>query len=173
MKPRPKILAGLIAATALAGAVPAFAADVTYYYVPATSTTTARYVAEPTTTYYVAPATTYYTAPTTTYYAAPATTYYTAPAVTEVIYEAPPITVEAPRLTEDQRITDDVVSVLAGDPHLSGRIGVETRDQEVNLSGTVTTPGQVRRAVRDAKSVWGVRNVTSEIRPRVGANTTY
>jgi hypothetical protein len=182
MKARPKLLAGLLAVTALAAVVPAVAADVIevstpatthYYYVPSTSTSTARYVAEPTTTYYVAPATTYYTAPTTTYYGAPATTYYTAPAVTEVIYEAPPITVEAPRLTEDQRITEDVVSVLASDPYLSGRIGVETRDQDVNLSGSVTTPGQVRRAVRDAKSVWGVRNVTSEIRPRVGANTTY
>lgn len=43
----------------------------------------------------------------------------------------------------------------------------------MSLTGTVTTPGQVRRAVRDAKSVWGVRNVTSELRPKVGANTSY
>lgn len=105
---------------------------------------------------------------------APAPTYYsTPPTVTEVVYEAPRITVEAPRLTDDQRITDDVVHVLAHDPYLSGRIGVETRDQDVSLTGTVTTPGQVRRAVRDAKSVWGVRNVTSELRPKVGANTSY
>lgn len=39
---------------------------------------------------------------------APAPTHYsTPPTVTEVVYEAPRITVEAPRLTDDQRITDD------------------------------------------------------------------
>ena len=169
MKVRARILA-VAAAAALAGTLPALAAEVIEITTPATTTTTTTtyYVAEPTTTYYV-------TEPRTTYYTTtPAPTYYsTAPTVTEVVYEAPRITVEAPRLTDDQRITDDVVHVLAHDPYLSGRIGVETRDQDVSLTGTVTTPGQVRRAVRDAKSVWGVRNVTSELRPKVGANTAY
>ena len=148
MRARPKILATLIAATALAAA-PAFSAEVieyVYYAPPTTTTTTTYYVTEP--------------------------RYVYTPTVTEVIYEAPAITVEAPRL-DDHRITQDVVYTLANDPYLSGRIGVETRDQEVNLSGYVTTPGQVRRAVRDAKSVAGVRNVTSELRSRVGAATSY
>ena len=157
MKTRPRMLAGLLAATVAAAPVSAAEVIERYYVVPSTTTETRTYYAITDPTYY-------YVAPS---YVAPA------PAVTEVIYEAPAITVEAPRLTEDQRITSDVVSVLASDPYLSGRIGVETRDQDVNLSGSVTTPGQVRRAVRDAKSVWGVRNVTSELRPKVGANTTY
>jgi hypothetical protein len=161
MKARPKLLAGLLAAAATALSAPIGAAELIEVTTPAT------------TRYYVVPST---TTETRTYYAITDPTYYApAPAqtVTEVIYEAPAITVEAPRMTEDQRITNDVVSVLAADPYLSGRIGVETRDQDVNLSGTVTTPGQVRRAVRGARSVWGVRNVTSELRPRVGANTYY
>ena len=54
------------------------------------------------------------------------------------------------------------------DPYISGRIGVETRDNEVTLSGSTTTPGQARRAARDAYSVPGVRNVSNEIRPKVG-----
>ena len=161
MKTRPRILAGLLAATALAGAT-AQAAEVIEITTPAT------------TRYYMVPST---TAETRTYYAItdPTPTYYYTPepTVTEVIYEAPTITVEAPRPSEDQRITNDVVDTLASDPWLSGRIGVETRDQEVNLSGTVTTPGQVRRAVRGAQSVPGVRHVTSELRPKVGANTSY
>lgn len=156
MKTRPRLLAGVAAAAVLAAGAPALATQVIettrYYVVPSTETTTYYTITDPTPTYY---------------YVAPA------PGVSEVIYEAPAITIEGSRLTEDQRITDDVVGVLANDPYLSGRIGVETRNQDVNLTGSVTTPGQVRRAVRDAKSVWGVGNVTSELRPKVGANTSY
>ena len=152
MTARPKRLAMLICAGLLA-ATPALAT--TYYYIPSTSpqpdTRTYYYVTEGPQYVYVAPE----------------------PTVTEVIYEAPAITVEAPRLTEDQAITNDVVDTLANDPWLSGRIGVETRDRDVNLTGTVGTPGQIRRAVRGAKSVPGVDHVTSELRPRVGANTSY
>ncbi len=159
MNARPKLLAGLLAAAAIAASAPLYAAELIEVTTPAT------------TRYYVVPST---PTETRTYYAITDPTYYAPPqTVTEVIYEAPAITVEAPRMTQDQRITTDVVSVLASDPYLSGRIGVETRDQDVNLSGTVTTPGQVRRAVRGAQSVWGVRNVTSELRPRVGANASY
>ncbi|HEX5128674.1 MAG TPA: BON domain-containing protein [Usitatibacter sp.] len=136
-----------------------------------------------TTRYYVVPATTdaytYYTAPSaasdtrTYYYVTEGPHYVTQVPVTEVIYTEPAITVEAPRLTEDQRITNDVVDVLAHDRYLSGRIGVETYDRDVTLSGSVTTPGQVRRAVRNAQGVPGVDHVTSELRPKVGANTSY
>jgi hypothetical protein len=108
--------------------------------------------------------------PTTTYYYTPpaTTTYYYTPVVIERVYEEPPITVTAPYMTEDQRITGNVVEVLADDPRLSGRIGVETRDNDVTLSGVVTTPGQARRAARDAQAVYGVRNVTNDLGTRVG-----
>ena len=152
---RPKRLSTLLFSAALLGAVPALA-DVTYYYVPSTTaadTRTYYYVTEGPQYIYTAPA---YPAPTTT-----------------VVYEEPAIIVEAPRFTEDQRITHDVIDTLAADPWLSGRIGVETRDRDVNLTGTVGTPGQVRRAIRGAKSVPGVDHVSSELRPRVGANTSY
>ena len=152
---RPKRLAvllcsGLTLATpALAEVIELAPATTTYYYVsPATPTDSRTY-------YYVTEGPDY---------AAP---------VTEVFYEAPVITVEAPRLTEDQQINSDVVDSLASDPYLSGRIGVQTRDRDVNLTGTVGTPGQIRRAVRDARSVPGVDHVSSELRPRVGANTSY
>ena len=84
---------------------------------------------------------------------------------------APAITVEAPVLTEDQAITEDVVDLLASNPYLSGTIGVETRDNDVTLSGSVTTPGQVRRAIRDTKSVAGVRTVNNELRSKVGGSS--
>jgi len=175
MNTRPKRLATLVCAGLVAAATPAFAAEVIY-----TAPATTYYYAEPATTIYTTPSSRMYNAPSTvesrTYYyvtEGPSYVITTAPepTVTEVIYEAPAITVEAPRLTEDQRITSDVMDVLASDPYLSGRIGVETRDRDVNLSGTVATPGQIRRAVRGAKSVPGVDNVTSQLHPRVGANT--
>jgi hypothetical protein len=157
MKIRPKRLAvlmcaGLIVATpALAEVIEIAPATTTYYYVPAPTTADSR----------------------TYYYVTEGPRYVYTPTVTEVVYEAPVITVEAPRLTGDQRITSDVVDSLASDPYLSGRIGVQTRDRDVNLSGSVGTPGQIRRAVRDARSVPGVDHVSSELRPRVGANTSY
>jgi osmotically-inducible protein OsmY len=40
----------------------------------------------------------------------------------------------------------------------------------VELSGRVATPGQVRIAERDAKSVPGVREVQNSIRPSVGGS---
>ena len=88
-----------------------------------------------------------------------------APAVVEerVIVTAPP-------LSEDQAITRDVVDTLVTNPRLSGRIGVETRNNTVSLTGRVATPGQVRAAERDAKSVPGVREVQSELRPSVGGS---
>ena len=99
----------------------------------------------------------------------PATTYYVVPEPT--YYVAPTVTVTAPRYDEQQRITYDVVDTLAADPYLSGKIGVQTdRDNEVELTGIVTTPGQARRAQRDAQSVYGVNNVRNELRTRVGGS---
>ena len=167
----------LALAVLVAAALPVAAAEVIettrYYVVPATTETQ---------TYYYVPSTSdtpgYYSAPSTSdsrtyYYVTEGPTYVRQVPVTEVVYTEPAITVEAPRQTEDERITNDVVDVLASDPYLSGRIGVETYDRDVTLSGSVTTPGQIRRAVRGAQSVAGVDHVTSELRPKVGANTSY
>ena len=83
----------------------------------------------------------------------------------------PAITVTGQRLTEDQRIQLQVMDALARNTTLSGKVGVETRDQVVNLSGYLMTTGQVMRAGREAGSVMGVRYVVNEIRPRVGPIT--
>ena len=83
----------------------------------------------------------------------------------------PAITVTEQRLTEDERIQVQVMDRLAANPTLSGKVGVETRDQVVNLSGYLMTNGQVMRAGREAGSVVGVRYVVNEIRPRVGPVT--
>jgi len=115
---------------------------------------------------YYAPPSTYYNTPSPVYsYSPPTTTYYT---TTE--YVAPAIEVTAPYLTEDQRITGDVADAIAADPRVSGRIGVDTYNNEVTLSGYTSTPGQARHAERDARGVDGVRHVNNEIRPRVGGN---
>jgi hypothetical protein len=83
----------------------------------------------------------------------------------------PAITVTEQRLTEDQRIQLQVMDALARNTTLSGKVGVEARDQVVNLSGYLMTNGQVMRAGREAGSVMGVRYVVNEIRPRVGPIT--
>lgn len=103
-----------------------------------------------------------YNLPATTYYVetAPATTYY-------VVYESPPIVVEAPALTADQAINNDVIDRLAGNPRLTGRIGVETYDRNVELTGVVTNPRQAELAERDARSVSGVRSVQNDLRTRL------
>jgi hypothetical protein len=158
---------GIVTAATLAVVAPAsYAAEV----VEITSPTTTRhyYVPPSTTTYYYAPPST--TTYATTTYTPPLTSYYYEPTVVEV-RTAPAITVEAPVLTEDQAITEDVVDVLASNPYLNGTIGVETRNNDVTLSGSVTTPGQVRRAIRDTKSVAGVRTVNNELRSKVGGSS--
>jgi hypothetical protein len=95
-----------------------------------------------------------------------------APAIVPVTQArvAPSITVEEQRLTQDQRIQADVMDLLARNPRLSGRIGVETADSVVTLSGWVATSGQAWRAGRDVRGVQGVRHVVNEIRPRVGGS---
>jgi osmotically-inducible protein OsmY len=80
----------------------------------------------------------------------------------------PSITITEQRLGLDERIQANVMDVLARNPDLTGKVGVETTDQVVNLSGYLMTPGQVWRAGRDARGVQGVKQVVNEIRPRVG-----
>jgi len=158
-----------------AAAMPALAQVVEVYTVPIKTDTyyvpAAReyyYVAPATTYYYTQPSTTYYyTEPAPTYYyPAPATTYYNTP-----VYTAPDVVVTAPRYySDDVRITEDVVGVLASDSRLSGKIGVDTWRNDVTLTGRVSTPGQARIAERDAKSVDGVREVRNQLRTSVGGS---
>jgi osmotically-inducible protein OsmY len=82
----------------------------------------------------------------------------------------PSMTITEQRLV-DQRIQSEVMNVLARNTEYSGKVGVETKDQVVNLSGYLMTNGQVMRAGREAGSVMGVRYVVNEIRPRVGPIT--
>jgi hypothetical protein len=129
----------------------------------------------PTTTYYVEPVTTTYVTPTTRtyYYSEPASTttyYYTtpAPSLSDVYYQSSSsIVVEAPPLSADQAITSDVVDRIASNPKISGRVGVETYDGNVELTGRVTNPRQSELAERDARSVDGVRSVNNDIRTRL------
>jgi osmotically-inducible protein OsmY len=83
---------------------------------------------------------------------------------------SPPTTVYGQRVTEDQRIKQDVENKIASDPHLNGIVGVETKDGTVTLSGLVTTDGQADRAGRDAESVEGVREVDDGVNAKVGKN---
>jgi BON domain-containing protein len=84
----------------------------------------------------------------------------------------PRITITEPRLTADERIQAEVMELLASNPGLSGKIGVESFDSVVRLSGWTMTSGQKLRAERQALGVRGVRYVVNEIRPKVGAITS-
>jgi len=86
-----------------------------------------------------------------------------------VVAQAEPgITVTEQRLSEDQRIQAQVMDRIANDSRLSGKIGVESKDRVVRLSGYTLTSGQARHAERDAWSISNVKHVVNEIRPRVG-----
>jgi hypothetical protein len=82
-----------------------------------------------------------------------------------------PITIERRRLTLDERIQGNVMDILLMQAaNLSGKIGVESEDAVVTLTGYTTTVGQAQRAARYASSVEGVRAVQNQIRPRVGGS---
>jgi osmotically-inducible protein OsmY len=81
-----------------------------------------------------------------------------------------PITVYGQRATEDQRINDDVVAAIANDSSLDGKIGVQTEDGKVTLTGLVSTFGQADRAGQDAESVDGVKEVDDQVNALVGKN---
>ncbi len=85
---------------------------------------------------------------------------------------APAITIEERRLTEDQRIQAVVMDRIATMAYISGKIGVESNDSVVTLSGWTSTAGQADRAGRTARGVTGVRYVQNEIRPRIGGSVS-
>lgn len=67
--------------------------------------------------------------------------------------------------TADARITLEIKSKLLADPDLSAlAISVSTADGVVTLSGTVTDPGRVGRAMVHAFETEGVREVVSTMR---------
>lgn len=152
----------LILAASAAMAAPAFGEVLTYY---SWDPVAQRYI-EHTTIYDEAPATV------TTYsYAEPAPVTYVEPLPATYLgpaYREPDIVVTAPRATDDELITYDVMDRIATDPRIQGRVGVETYRNNVTLTGRVTSPVQVERAERDAKSVDGVRDVNNLLRARVG-----
>ena len=64
---------------------------------------------------------------------------------------------------QDRAITERVVALLAGDHRLQGeQIGVTTVDGVVTLSGHVSSPTRVYRAVELARQISGVRAVRDE-----------
>ena len=82
----------------------------------------------------------------------------------------PPVTVEHRRLTVDERIQADVMDKLANAQNISGKIGVESRDAVVTLTGYTVTAAQGQRAGRYAGSVEGVKSVNNELRARIGGS---
>ena len=103
------------------------------------------------------------------------TTAYTSREVTPILrtdttIDNPPVIVEERRLSRDERIQLEVMDRLAANRNISGKIGVESYDSVVRLSGWTATAGQARRAEHDARSVDGVSYVQNEIRPRIGGS---
>jgi len=82
----------------------------------------------------------------------------------------PPVTLEERRLTLDERIQGDVMDAIYNMPNVNGKIGVESHNAVVTLSGYTTTAGQAWRAARTAGSIQGVRYVQNDIRPRLGGS---
>jgi osmotically-inducible protein OsmY len=151
----------LLTATTLACA-PAFARTVTEY----------SYAWDPVTQGYVESKTVVYDdalpATTTTYVTpSPVTTYYYEPA-SAVTYVEDPIIVTAPYMTEDEAITSEVMDRIYNDPGITGRVGVDTFNNVVTLSGRVGTPWQADKAVRHAQNTPGVREVNTQLMSRIG-----
>lgn len=82
----------------------------------------------------------------------------------------PTLTIEDRRLTVDQRIQALVMDKLALAPNISGKIGVESNDAVVTLTGYTVTAAQGQRAGRHAGSIEGVKYVKNEIRARIGGS---
>jgi hypothetical protein len=81
-----------------------------------------------------------------------------------------PITIEDRRMTLDERIQSDVMDKLASAPNISGKIGVESKDAVVTLTGYTSTSAQAYRAGRYAGSVEGVKYVQNDVRGRIGGS---
>ena len=93
-----------------------------------------------------------------------------APVVERSTIVQPAITIEQRRLSNDERIQLQVMDRIAEMRNVSGKIGVESSNAVVRLTGYTSTPGQAHRAAREAGSVLGVKHVQNEIRPRVGGS---
>jgi osmotically-inducible protein OsmY len=78
------------------------------------------------------------------------------------------ITIERRRLSEDERIQSVVMDALQNSGPLTGKIGVESHQSVVTLTGWTNTVGQAERAGRYARGVTGVKTVQNLIRARVG-----
>ena len=101
-------------------------------------------------------------------YAAPVPAYRTEAYETGAYQTEPPVTVTAPRPSEDELLRNVVMDRLSADAYLSGRIGVESHRHTVSLTGRVGTTGQAERAGMIARGVAGVRNVNNYLLARVG-----
>ena len=93
-----------------------------------------------------------------------------APVIERSTVAQPAITIEQRRLSNDERIQAQVMDRIAAMRNVSGKIGVESNDAVVRLTGYTSTSGQAYRAGREASSVMGVKYVQNEIRPRVGGS---
>ena len=66
--------------------------------------------------------------------------------------------------TADARITTTIKAKLVADPDLSAiSISVTTTDGKVTLSGSVTSPDKIAKAIQLAMAVDGVKEVVSTI----------
>jgi osmotically-inducible protein OsmY len=79
------------------------------------------------------------------------------------------VIVEEQRVPSDEILTARVVERLAANARLEGRIGVESRDAVVTLTGWTRTDGQAWIAELETRKVAGVSYVHNQIRPRMGA----
>ena len=148
----------IVLAAGAAFAAPAFAETVYY-----TTTATAP---ERVTEYYWDASTGQYVSRSTVNYGEPVIYSYSEPAT--VTYVDNPIVVTAPYLTEDEAITQDVMDNIAADPSIHGRVGVDTYENKVTLTGRVGTPWQAEKAGSHAQNTPGVREVDNQIRGRIG-----
>ncbi len=57
---------------------------------------------------------------------------------------------------------------IAADPSIHGRVGVDTYENKVTLTGRVGTPWQAEKAGSHAMNTPGVREVDNQIRGRIG-----
>jgi len=92
------------------------------------------------------------------------------PVVDRSVEAQPPVTVEQRRLSNDERIQSQVMDKIASARNISGKIGVESYNAVVTLTGYTTTTAQADRAGRYAGSVMGVKYVQNDIRSRMGGS---
>lgn len=93
-----------------------------------------------------------------------------APALERADVSAPPIVIEQKAMTLDERIQSQVMDRLAATERLSGKIGVESNDAVVTLTGYTVTAAMAHRAERAALGVQGVRGVDNRLRARIGGS---